>query len=152
MKKSFHALVLVVLCSLNGCASWFEQLRTNPIAGISTGVSYIQTALSLARGAFEIWATTSGAPDVETTRARFNEVAASVDRGLLAAQDGLRLASHAGGPAPDMNVLLRDAQQAISSVNAFLSGLPGNGPGRASHPSMRDALQATEAASRPLAY
>ncbi len=37
-------------------------------------------------------------------------------------------------------------------VHAFLAGLPGNGPGRASHPSMRDALDATEAASHPVAY
>lgn len=152
MKKLLHALLFVLVFSISGCAAWFEQLRTNPVAGISTGVSYIQTALSLARGAFEIWATTSGAPDVAVTRARFNEVANNVDRGLLAAQDGLRLASHAGGPAPDMNALLRDAQQAIGSLHEFLAGLPGNGPGRASHPSMRDALDATEAASRPAVY
>lgn len=152
MKKLLHVIMFAVILSTSGCAAWFEQLRTNPIAGLSTGVSYIQTALSLARGAFEIWATTSGAPDVEVTRTRFNEIASNVDRGLLVAQDGLRLASHAGGPAPDMNVLLRDAQQAIGSINAFLAGLPGNGPGRASHPSMRDALAATEAAARPLSY
>jgi len=152
MKKLLHVALFALVLSTSGCAAWFEQLRTNPIAGLSTGVSYIQTALQLARGAFEIWATTSGAPDVETTRVRFNEVASNVDRGLLVAQDGLRLASHAGGPAPDMNALLRDAQQAIGSLNAFLAGLPGNGPGRASHPSMRDALAATEAAAHPLAY
>lgn len=152
MKKMMYAGLLVLALSTSGCAAWFEQLRTNPVAGISTGVSYIQTALSLARGAFEVWATTSGAPDIEITRARFNEIAGSVDRGLIAAQDGLRLAAHAGGPAPDLNALLRDAQQAIGSINAFLAGLPGNGPGRASHPSMRAALEATDAASRPLVY
>lgn len=152
MKKALLVLLVVLAASSQGCTPWFEQLKSNPVAGLSTGVGYIQTALSLARGAFEIWATSSGGADVEMTRARFNEVANNVDRGLLAAHDGLRLASHVRGPAPSMNVLLRDAQQAIGSVHTFLVGLPGNGPGRAAHPSMRDAILATEAASRPIAY
>jgi hypothetical protein len=150
--KKLYALLFVLILSTSGCAAWFEQLRTNPVSMLSTGVGYIQTAMTLARGAFEIWATSSDSPDVAVTRARFNEIANSVDRALLVAQDGLRLAAHAGGSAPDIAALLRDAQQAIGSVHAFLAGLPGNGPGRASHPSMRDALVATEAASRPLAY
>jgi hypothetical protein len=148
MKKLLYGVLFVLVVSTSGCAAWFEQLRTNPVAGILTSVNYIQTALSLARSAFEIWATTSGAPDVELTRARFNALVTNVDRALFVVQDGLRLAAHAGSPAPDVRTVLRDAQQAIGTVHAFLAGLPGNGPGRASHPSMRDALDATELASR----
>ena len=151
MKKLFYVFLLSISLSLSGCAAWFDLLRTNPVAGMSSGVDYIRTALSLAKGAFEIWATSNPEGSADA-RSRFNEISSNVDRGLLAAQDGLRLASHAGGAAPDMNALLKDAQQAIGSVNGFLSGLPGNGPGRAANPTMREALIATEAASKPLAY
>lgn len=149
MKKLFLALFLCF--SLSGCAGWVAEFRANPVAGLQSGVSYIQTALSLARGAFEIWAATAGESASET-RLRFNEVAAQVDRGLLVAQDGLRVAAHAGGSTPDMNALLRDAQAAIGSLNSFLSGLPGHGPGGSNNPTMREAIQATEQASRPLSY
>lgn len=153
MKKQLMALVaLLAALTMSGCnAAWFQALRSNIVVAAQDGVSYIRTALSMARGAFEVWAAT----DPEGTaaiRARFNELTAQVDRGLIVAQDGLRLAAHIGGPAPDLNELLREAQQAIGSIHAFLAGLPGNGPGRASSPTMREALEATAQASRPIAY
>jgi len=105
----------------------------------------------MARGAFEIYAATSGDPNISTVRTTFNEVAGSVDRGLLVAYDGLRVAARVRNGNPDVTELLRDAQQGIGHVHEFLAGLPGAGPGRAVAPSMRDALAATAAAARPVA-
>lgn len=132
---------------MTGCA-WYARLREDPIAALAEGGAYIRTALSMAKSAFDIYAATSGDANIEQTRARFNDVAGSVDRGLLVAQDGLRIAASARGPAPDMTALLRDAQQAILHVHEFLGGLPGNAPGRAVRPEMREALLATERAGR----
>ena len=80
-----------------------------------------------------------------TPTIRFEQVAGNVDRGLVVAQDGLRLAAHAGR-TPDMTALLRDATTAMRDVHAFLEGLP-TPPGRAPTPMMVEALRATAQAA-----
>lgn len=149
--RQFRFLALLLLLSLgsSGCA-WYQRFKADPIAALAEGGQYISTALNMARGAFDIYAATSNDPNIATTRASFNAVAGSVDRGLLVAHDGLRIAATVRGGAPDVTALLRDAQQGIQHVHEFLSGLPGVGAGRAVAPSMREALLATAAAARPL--
>lgn len=139
--------VVVLSLSLSGCA-WFQRLKDDPIAALQEGLGYMNTALGLARTAFEVWAATN--PELAVgVRHQFTEVTGTVQRGMMVAQDGLRLAANARGPSPDVPTLLRDSQTAMRSVHDFLANLPGNGPGRASHPSMRDALLATERAATP---
>jgi hypothetical protein len=140
--------ILTIALSLSGCA-WFQKLKDDPIAAMQDGVGYIRTAVSLASTAFELWATAN--PDTAAdARSQFQAIVGSVDRGLITAQDGLRLAANARGPAPDVSALLRDAQTAMASLHQFLANLPGRTrPGATPNESMRAALEATERASRP---
>lgn len=147
MKFRVLLLVLALGFSSSSCA-WYQRLRNDPVAALQEGVGYIATALNMARSAFEIYAGTSGDQNIATTRTRFNEVAGSVDRGLMVAQNGLRIAATARSGNPDVTSLLTDAQTAIRSVHDFLVNLPGNGPGRAANPAMAEAIAATERASR----
>lgn len=149
MKKQVFGLVLVLVLGVfgGGCA-WWSQLKSDPVTALSEGTNYIRTGLSLARVAFDIWAAAdpNGAAAPRNT---FNTIVGNVERGLQVAQSGLRTAAVARGPAPDTEALLREAQTAMRDLNAFLSGLPSRGDGRAVDPTMRAALQATLEASRP---
>lgn len=137
--------LLFCLSALGGCA-WWQKLQTDPVAAMQDATSYIRTAAGMARSAFEIWASASGDQGA-AVRPQFNQIMGSVDQGLVVAQDGLRIAAIARGPAPDVNALLTQAQTAVGSLTAFLSGLPTGGPGRAADPTMRDAIQATQRAA-----
>lgn len=141
-------LVLTLSLSLSGCA-WAQRFQEDPIAALQEGVGYVRTALSLAATAFELWATAN--PDTSAdARTQFHMISNSVDRGLIVAQDGLRLAASASEPAPDINVLLRDAQTAMGSLHQFLASLPnGTSPRAGASGPMQAALTATERASRP---
>lgn len=140
-------LLMFALTSLGGCA-WWQKLQSDPVAAMQDATSYIRTAAGIARSAFEVWASASGDQGT-AVRPQFNQIMGSVDQGLVVAQDGLRIAATARGPSPDVNALLTQAQTAVGSLTAFLSGLPINGgPGRAADPLMRDAIQATQRASR----
>jgi len=142
MRRYAVRLALVLTLTLPGCASWIQQFKDNPVLALQTNVQYISTALSLARGAVAVYSAASGDTDIVT---RFEQVAGNVDRGLVVAQDGLRLAAHAGR-TPDMTALLRDATTAMRDVHAFLEGLP-TPPGRAPTPMMVEALRATAQAA-----
>lgn len=151
MRRTIRLFFLISLLSLNSCAAWFKELRDNPVLALNSGLSYISTALSIARGAFEIWAVADPG-NANLLRSQFTQITNDVDRGLLVAQDGLRIASHLGGPTPNANILLQDAQHSMGTLNNFLSGLPGNGTSSAINPSMREALDATRKASQPLDF
>ena len=149
LRHRFALLVLVFSLNTTGCA-WAQRFRDDPIAALQEGVGYIRTALSLATSAFEMWASSNPEASADA-RSQFHMIAGNVDRGLIVAQDGLRLAASTSGPAPDINVLLRDAQTAIGSLSRFLAELPsGNAPRAASNGSMQAAITATERASRPV--
>ena len=143
--------VVILSLSLSGCA-WFQKLHDDPIAAMQDGVGYIRTAASLASTAFELWATAN--PDAAANvRPQFQQIMGEVDRGLLVAQDGLRLAANARGPAPDISVLLRDAQTAMGHLHEFLANLPSSSrPNATPSQAMRSALVATERASLPTRY
>lgn len=142
-------LVVMVVLGSTGCTAWWNALKADPITGISESTNYIRTGLSLARVAFDIWAAAdpNGAAGPRNT---FNNIVGNVERGLAVAQSGLRTAAAARQPTPDPEVLMREAQNAMRDLNAFLSGLPSHGDGRAVDPNMRAAIQATAEASRPL--
>ena len=140
-------IVLALMClSLSGCAGWIERFKKDPVAALQDGVGFIRTAASMASAAFEVWASTNQ-DMAANVRPQFHQVIGDVNRGLLVAQDGLRLAAQTRSDAPDVSALLRDAQTAMQHLHEFLGNLPGNGPGRAADPLMRDALQATQRAS-----
>lgn len=149
MSRRLSVLVLSAALASSGClASWFRQLRENPVAALQEGVGFISNAAGLADLAFNTWA--SANPDgAEGARLQFSSVMGNVRRGLEAAQSGLRVAARAQGPSPDANNLLRDARDAMTNMNAFLQGL-GGPAGRASSPIMQQAVQATAAAAQPL--
>jgi len=149
MRKVLTSVLLVLFLSTTSSCAWYQRLRNDPVMALQEGVGYIGTALNMARSAFEIYASTSGDENVGATRARFNEVTGSVDRGLMVAQSGLRVAAATRSESPDVTVLLVEAQTAIRAVHDFLVGLPGNGPGRAANPLMAEAIAATERASLP---
>lgn len=141
------ALCFVLLFGLSGCASWREMYHTDPVGALTRDVSYIQTAASLARGAFEMFAGVN--PEAAATaRPQFTSIMFRVDAGLRAAQDGLRIAVAAGRESPDVGELISAARSAISDLNSLLVGLPGNEAGRSSGPEMREAIAATAAAAR----
>lgn len=140
-------VLLALLFNLTGCA-WAQRFKDDPIAALQDGVGYIRTALSLASSAFELWASANPDTAVEA-RTQFQMISANIDRGLIVAQDGLRLAASASGSPPDANVLLRDAQTAVGSLHRFLVGLPGgNAPRAGSNSPMQAAIEATDRASR----
>lgn len=147
----FKKLYLVIAFALlnAGCTgAWWQQLRENPLAALQEGSGYIRTALGLAQTAFNAYAQQTGTvqPGAVNT---FNHIVGNVQRGLQVANDGLRIAQHARGPAPDANALLNDARAAMGDVAAFLTGLRQQ-PGQAADPLLRDAIAAAErAATRP---
>ena len=141
-------LIALLLLPQTGCAAWFDLLRTNPIAALQQGAGYIGTAAQLARTAFDAWAAMNPEAAVDA-RPRFQQVMGQVDRGLMVGQDALSIAAHASAPAPDANLLLKDAQSAMGNVHEFLSGLK-MPPGGAMDSTMIEALKATEKASHPL--
>jgi len=142
-------VLLTLVFSLSGCA-WAQRFKDDPIGALQEGVGYIRTALSLASTAFELWA--SANPETSSdARTQFHMISSNVDRGLIVAQDSLRLAASASEPAPDVDRLLRDAQTAMGALHQFLSGLPqGTGARASSGSPMQAALEATERASRPI--
>lgn len=144
MRRYAVRLALLALLALNtGCAtSWAREFRDNPVLALEHNVQYLSTALSIARGAVTLYASASG--DASAVP-RFESVAGNVSRGIVVAQDGLRLAADAG-TRPNVTALLSGATSAMRDVHAFLEGLPSQ-PGRAPDPIMRDALQATARAA-----
>lgn len=151
MRRRFALMTLVLALNVSGCA-WAQRFQEDPIAALQEGVGYVRTALSLATSAFEMWATANPETSADA-RTQFHMISSNVDRGLIVAQDGLRLAASASGPAPDINVLLRDAQTAMGSLHQFLVGLPsGTAPRAGAGGPMQSAIEATERASRPVAH
>ena len=136
-------LALLALAGTPGCNTAFaRQFRSDPLAAVIDAVSYSRTALSIARGAVAVYAAVSGDSSVVGT---FEQLAGQVDRGLLVAQDGARVASEAGHGA-SVDALMSDAKTAMVHVNAFLNGLP-TPAGGAAIPQLRDARQATARAA-----
>lgn len=145
--RTLRIALLALILSSSGCA-WFQRFKDDPIAAFQDTVGYIRTALSLAQTGFELWAAAN--PEAAANvRPQFVQIVGQVDRGLLIAQDGLRLAATARGPSPDVAVLLRDAQTAMGHLHEFLANLPtSTRPGAPPNETMRAALQATRTASQ----
>jgi hypothetical protein len=148
MKRHLHALFLlfILATSTSGCASWVEQWKRDPIAALNSNLQYLQTALGLARGAFDVLAAAS--PEVAAARPQFEAITTDVNRGLLVAQDGVRVAADAHASPPDSGALLHDAQTAMGHLHDFIQGVAAGVPGRAPDPVVADALRATERAAR----
>lgn len=115
---------------------------------ITDAVGYIRSALSLASGAFEIWA--SANPDqAVAARTQFNNIVNEVNSGLLVAQDGLHIAADASQPTIDDTALLRDSRSAMGNLSTFLSGLRNfNGRTSAANPIMQRAVEECRRASQ----
>lgn len=145
------AMVAALSLSTSGCAAtrdWWASFKADPVAGVSDVTSYIRTALGLARTGFEIYAAAAG-PSSAEARTRFETIAGTVERGVLVAQDGLRLAANLRQAEPNVDTLTSDARSAMLNLHAFLQGLPGVSTGQASNPTLREAIAATQAAARP---
>lgn len=140
-------LVLLTLATGPGCfAAWWQQLKDNPVGALQNGVGVLQTALGLAQAGFEIWAAANG-DGASAWRVQFNHLVGNVERGIMVANSGLRVAADLHGAAPDPGVLVHDAQAAMTDLNSFLAGLPGGDHG-AAEPTMLAALRATDDAAR----
>lgn len=142
MKRRFRFLAMLLCLQLVSCASWIQQWRDNPIMALQSNVGYIQTAASLARGAFTAWATATGTVPPETM-ARFESIMGHVQRGLVLAQDGFRIAASAGQSQPNLDRLLEDAHTALRDLREFLAHLPPF-TGGAAGPQMQAALEALD--------
>lgn len=142
MRRFLYAVLLIASLTSVGCASWINDLRSNPIAALTTAVNYFQTAITLARGAVGVYATAAGDTNVAS---RFEQLASNVENGLVVAQDGLRVAADAG-TTPDVSALLTDAKQSMAHVHEFLAGLSTTSHA-ASSSQMRSALHATAQAA-----
>lgn len=140
------SLILLTLLGTPGCGTPFaQQFRRDPLAAVLDKITQSRTALSLARGAIAVYSAITGDSSLAS---RFEQVAAQVDRGLLAAQSGARVASQVGQGA-DVDALMREAMEGMVHVHEFLNGLS-TPPGGASIPQLRDARRATaEAAGLP---
>lgn len=141
------SLVLLSLFGTPGCNTAFaRQFRADPLAAVLDKIAQSRTALSLARGAVVVYSAISGDSSLAS---RFEQVAAQVDRGLLVAQSGARLASQVGRGA-DVDALMSAAREGMVHVNEFLNGLS-TPAGGAAIPQLRDARRATaEAAGLPV--
>lgn len=149
--KNHIRMLLVVLClSMTGCGGWIQQLKDNPVAALQQGQSYITTALGLAQTAFNAFVQTTGVVSPQEL-ATFNRLVGDTQRGLVVANDGLRIAAHLKAGAPDVNALLADSRQAMGNIAAFLSGLR-QPTGQAADPLMREAIAAAQHAAEPVAY
>lgn len=162
MKLRLRSLVLVLVLALSqaGCASWWQQLRTDPIAALQEGSRYIGVALQLATAAFNQYANTVGGVPADVT-SQFNQISTSVTNGLQLANDGLRIAQHARQPAPDPNALLSDARASMGDLSTFLAGLRQAAASEATPPTvgrrlaagsplLAQAIAATREAARPV--
>jgi hypothetical protein len=144
MKKL--VLVLSLFAALNtGCATWRAEFRRDPVAAMLEGVNYIQTALNLAKAAFESYAIAAGNVPAATV-ATFNALVTDAARGLQTANDGLRLAQQVGQPDPDPAALLYQARSTMGDIASFLAGL--QAPHGFSNDVLADAVSAARKAAQ----
>jgi hypothetical protein len=150
MKKLLTILTFVFAMSSTSCAGWIAQFKDNPVLVLQTDLMYINTAVTLAQGAFGIFAAADPA-DAANVQVQFNAIIARIHQAEAVAEDALNAAAAAGGPTPNPSALLVDAKAAVTDLESLLSSLPTSSSAAAAaalpSPEMQAAIAALEKAA-----
>ena len=140
MQQLLASFSLLLMTSCATLRTFAEELKSNPAAAIGHLGDTFDTALTLARAGFEIWAAANPEAAVQS-RVQFNSITSEIGRGIRIGQSVVGVVT-----ADNADARFDAARSGMQNLNAFLSGLSGQ-PGSAMSPELQEAVSATREAA-----